>query len=247
MKHPLFLKHSSLCLLLCLLCACTGTDPEWSEQYKEATLTVVKFSPTQTTEWSGNVMLAPDANGVYTMRKLSNGGTCREFIIGKNPLSRVGDPQAWFLADWKWGLNLSYVHAVLALRWEDVRRPDDTYVKSDFTAVNNNIIWQYGYVKRSDIDKFLGIQPAPAADTPGPWGFSSHGISTDHLAPVYLSRYFSSQDIPDVIDKKGNWQYTKSDFLAERLRQDSLQEVYRTRLKQVLSTYQGEQIIQIAK
>ena len=135
-----------------------------------------------------------------------------------------------YLVDWKWGLALSYSQLVLPMQWKDVRQPDERYYRSDFDVATQNIIDKIGVVKRSDIDRILNITPAPAAENAGPWGRTSGGISTDYLAPVYLSRYYSVQDIPEVIDQKGDWQYTKQDFIQERIRQDSLQTVYSKRL-----------------
>ncbi|MBO4666171.1 MAG: hypothetical protein J5612_04790 [Paludibacteraceae bacterium] len=214
-------------------CEVDKNNPEWQEQYKEAEFIVVQFKPLLA-DYKLNTMLVPDAQGKFTMRKLQNGGTCREFIYAKNPFIKVDTVQNWYIADWKWGLNISYSHSVLYLQWTDVRQPDAVYVRSDFSPVANNIIERYGVVKRSDIDKWLNIEPTEAPNTPGSWGFTTNGISTDHIAPVYLSRYFSVQDVPEVIDTKGNWKYTKQDFLQERLRQDSLQEVYRIRLAQLI-------------
>ena len=124
-----------------------------------------------------------------------------------------------------------------------MRNPDASYVRSDFEVAASGILETYGYVSRKEIDLILNVQPAPAAETPGSWGHTSGGISTDHLAPVYLSRYYSVQDIPQVIDSKGDWKYTKADFMAERLRQDSLQEVYRERLATLIYAGLGNNII----
>ena len=143
-------------------------------------------------------------------------------------------------------------HLAIPLRWVDVRNPDASYVRSDFEVAASGILETYGYVSRNEIDLILNVQPAPAAEVPGTWGYTSGGISTDHLAPVYLSRYYSVQDIPQVIDSKGDWKYTKADFMAERLRQDSmaerlrqdsLQEVYRERLATLIYRGLGNNII----
>lgn len=217
------------------LTACNQNQnvPEWREQYKEAEFYVIKYN-NQAIEYRPNVMLVPNAQGVYRMRDLSKGGTCKEFIIGHTPFTMVDTVQFWYAADWKWGLLLSKSHVVIPMRWTDVTQPDASYVRSDFEVAASGTIDAIGVVKRSDIDKLLHIEPAPAATTPGPWGFTSGGISTDHLAPVYLNRYYSAKDIPEVIDQKGDWKYTKQDFLAERLRQDSLQNVYRARLAMLI-------------
>ncbi len=223
-------RHYYLLLLpLFGLLSCSNNNPDWSEQYKEASFYVVQFEPTAF-EYMSNVMLVPNSKGEYRMRSLQNGGTCKEFFLFHSPFMQVDTTQHWFLADWKWGLYLSKAHSVLQLQWKDVRDPDATYVRADFQPLTTGILRRIGIVKRSDIDRLLYIEPAPASEKPGTWGRTSGGISTDHLAPVYLNRYFSAQDIPDVIDRKGDWQYTKQDFLAERLRQDSLQKVYRDRL-----------------
>ena len=248
------------------------TNPEWTEQYKENYMYIVKFKP-EAYEYRNNVMMVTDKDGKYYMRSLKNGGTCREFFLGHSPFIEVDKTildtveytairsidtiklvdtiildtirydtiridtlhhGGWYLANWKWGLELRYSHVVLPLMWKDVRKPDEKYYRSDFEAAATGIIDKIGIVKRSDIDKLMHITPEPASDTPGPWGRTSGGISTDYLAPVYLSRYYSKQDIPDVIDQKGDWQYTLQDFLDERKRQDSLQEVYRQRLATLL-------------
>lgn len=229
------------CYLLVLLgfaiTACNnGNNPEWAEQYKEGTYYIVKFNPLAASYY-GNVMLVQDANGEYKMRSLANGGTCRELFLGHTPFTQIDTVEHWYLADWKWGLYLSYNHVVLPVRWQDITKPDEKYVRSDFETTASNIINRFGTIKRSEIDRYLGITPAPAADYPGPWGYTSGGISTDHLAPVYLNRYYSVQDIPDVIDQKGDWKYTKEDFLKERKRQDSLQNVYTERLATLV--YEG--------
>ena len=224
------------------LFSCNNNNPEWNKEYKEGVYYVVKFTP-EAAAYIPNVMLVPDSKDVYRMRSLQNGGTCREFIIGHNPFMRVDTVQYWYLADWKWGVLLSRVHQVIALRWVDVREPDATYVRSDFVASATGIIESYGYVKRSEIDLLSHVQPAPASEAAGSWGRTSGGISTDHLAPVYLSRYYSTQNIPQVIDQEGEWQYTKQDFLAERLRQDSLQKVYCDRLEQLIYSGYSNNII----
>jgi hypothetical protein len=226
MKRVLF---GLFLLPLLVLVSCSGNNPDWREQYKEASYYVVQFEPLAAT-YKSHVMLTPNSKGEYKMRSLQNGGTCKEFFLFHSPFLQVDSTQQWYLSDWKWGLYLSKAHSVLLLEWRDVRDPDATYVRTDFTPVASGILQRIGMVRRSDIDRLLGIEPAPASATPGSWGRTSGGISTDHLAPVYLSRYYSTQNIPDVIDRKGDWKYTKEDFLAERLRQDSLQEVYRDRL-----------------
>ena len=228
------------------LVSCNHNNPDWSEQYKEASFYVVQFDPLAA-QYMPNVMLVPNSKGEYKMRSLQNGGTCKEFFLLHSPFSRVDTTQGWYLADWKWGLYLSKAHTVIPLEWKDVRDPDASYVRSDFTPVASGILKRIAVVKRSDIDKTLGIEPAPASETPGSWGRTSGGISTDYLAPVYLSRYFSSQDIPDVIDKKGDWKYTKQDFIAERLRQDSLQNVYRDRLATIIYAGLDNSVIRIVE
>ncbi|MDY6380060.1 MAG: hypothetical protein SPK90_04610 [Bacteroidales bacterium] len=239
------MKREYLLLLLLPLLgllSCNNNNPEWKEEYKEATFYVIKFNPLAAS-YQPNVMLVPDSKGDYRMRKLSNGGTCREFIIGRYPFLQVDTVQNWYLADWKWGVILSMGHVAIPLRWVDVHNPDASYVRSDFEVAASGIIEKIGVVKRSDIDYFLHIEPAPAAESAGTWGRTSGGISTDHLAPVYLSRYFSVQDIPEVIDRKDNWEYTKRDFLEERLRQDSLQGVYRERLEKLIYAGMGDIVI----
>ena len=216
-----------------LLISCNQNNPEWREQYREASCTVVNFIP-EAGFHRLEVMLVPNSKGEYRMRNLSTGGTCREFIIGRDPFIKVDSNAVWHLADWKWNLSISLNHVTIPLQWTDVQKPDNVYVRSDFEISASNIINRFGTIKRSEIDRYLGITPAPAADYPGPWGRTSGGISTDHLAPVYLNRYYSTQDIPDVIDQKGDWKYTKEDFLKERKRQDSLQSVYRGRLEQLI-------------
>ena len=230
------MKHSSLfigVLLTLGLVSCNQNVPEWREQYREASCTVVNFIP-EAGFHRLEVMLVPNSKGEYRMRDLSTGGTCREFIIGRDPFIKVDSNAVWHLADWKWNLSISLNHVTIPLQWTDVQKPDNVYVRSDFETSASNIINRFGSVKRSDIDRYLGITPAPAADYPGPWGRTSGGISTDHLAPVYLNRYYSVQDIPEVIDQKGDWKYTKEDFLKERKRQDSLQSVYRGRLEKLI-------------
>ena len=231
------MKRLSIYLLLLPLfglLSCEGNNPEWKEQYKEGGYYLVKFNPLST-EYRPYVMLSPDSKGEYRMRRLQNGGTCKEFFLMKDPFIKVDTlMNSWYIADWKWGLELSYAHFVLPMKWVDVRDPDATYVRNDFTPSASGIISQIAYVSRHDIDLYVHADTASAATYPGSWGQTSGGISTDHLAPVYLSRYYSAQDIPDVIDRKGDWQYTKEDFLKERLRQDSLQNVYRKRLEQLV-------------
>ena len=230
------MKHINIYLLGLLavgMTACNANNPEWKEQYQEAKFYVVKFNPLAA-QYKPNVMLVPDSKGEYHMRSLANGGTCREFFIGHSPFMLVDTVQHWYIADWKWGVLLSHNHVVIPLNWTDVTKPDASYAATDFEIAASGIIERIGIVKRSDIDHYLHLEPAQATEEPGSWGRHSGGISTDHLAPVYLSRYYSTQDIPAVIDRKGNWQYTKEDFLQERKRQDSLQNVYRERLEQLV-------------
>jgi len=246
----LVLRTLSLCTFfvsLSLLTACTeNNNPDWTEKYEEAKFYVVKFTQSGA-PYKNNVMLVPNAKGQYRMRSLLNGGTCKEFFIGSSPFIRVDTTQNWYIADWKWGLLMSRNHIVIPLRWQDVRQPDAGYVKADFEMLTAGIIDRFGIVKRSDIDRLMHIEPAPAASQPGTWGHSSGGISTDHLAPVYLSRYFSAMDVPDIVDKKGDWTYTKADFVAERLRQDSLQEVYRKRLEQLIYSGMVNSVVQFVE
>ena len=148
-------------------------------------------------------------------------------LIGPRP---VAQDQYDLFRTGKWNLAANYNNVVIPMPWDAVRQPDAKYVRSDFKVIESNVFAKCSTIKRSEIDRYLGITPAPAADYPGPWGRTSGGISTDHLAPVYLNRYYSVQDIPDVIDRKGDWTYTKEDFLKERKRQDSLQNVYVKRL-----------------
>ena len=264
MKQYIFL--SFIVGITFLFASCDGrTNPEWNEQYKENNMYIVKFKP-EAYKYRNNVIMVADKDGKYYMRSLKNGGTCREFFMGRSPFSVIDTTildtvhytatridtikkdtlrydtiridtlhrGGWYLVDWKWGLPLRYTHLVLPMMWKDVRKPDEKYYRSDFEAAASNIISKIAVVKRSDIDKLMLIAPAPKAETPGSWGRTSGGISTDYLAPVYLNRYYSKQDIPDVIDQKGDWQYTLQDFLDERHRQDSLQEVYRLRLAAIL-------------
>lgn len=230
MKH---LCKAIFVLPVFLLISCNQNNPEWREQYREASCTVVNFIP-EAGFHRLEVMLVPNSKGEYRMRNLSTGGTCREFILGHDPFIKVDSNAVWFLADWKWNLSISLNHVTIPLQWTDVQKPDDVYVRSDFETSASNIINRFGTIKRSEIDRYLGITPAPAADYPGPWGRTSGGISTDHLAPVYLNRYYSTQNIPEVIDQKGDWKYTKEDFLKERKRQDSLQSIYRGRLEKLI-------------
>ena len=230
------MKHfvSFITFLLALgFASCNPNGPEWSEQYREASCTVVKFIP-EAALYRQDVMLVLNPKGEYRMRDLATGGTCREFFMGHSPFMKIDSTGSWYLSDWKWNVLLSYSHVVIPLRWADVRKPDESYVRSDFDIAASGIIQKYSTIKRSEIDRYLGITPAPAAEYAGPWGRTSGGISTDHLAPVYLNRYYSTQDIPEVIDRKGEWKYTKEDFLKERKRQDSLQSVYRDRLEHLV-------------
>ena len=229
-KH--FVYFTTLLLALGFV-SCSPNGPEWEEQYREASCTVVQFVP-EAAEYRQNVMLVRDSKGEYRMRNQAAGGTCREFFMGNSPFTKIDTTGYWYLSDWKWNALLSYGHVVIPLRWADVRNPDASYVRSDFDIAASGIIKKYSTIKRSEIDRYLGITPAPAADYAGPWGRTSGGISTDYLAPVYLNRYYSTQDIPDVIDRKGEWKYTKEDFLKERKRQDSLQSVYLERLEQLI-------------
>ncbi len=224
------MKHSSLFIAVLLtlgLVSCNQNVPEWREQYREATYTVVNFENRGDIE---RVVLFQTGQDEYRIRDLSTGGTCREFIFETKPYIILNDD--WILLDWKWNLAVSYNNVLITMPWEAVRHPDATYARSDIYAMTmtSNVIKKYSIIKRSKIDRYLGITPAPAADYPGPWGRTSGGISTDHLAPVYLNRYYSTQNIPEVIDQKGDWKYTKEDFLKERKRQDSLQNVYVKRL-----------------
>lgn len=237
MKH---LWKAIFVLPVFLLISCNQNNPEWREQYREASCTVVNFIP-EAGFHRLEVMLVPNSKGEYRMRNLSTGGTCREFFLGHDPFIKVDSNAVWYLADWKWNLSISLNHVTIPLQWTDVQKPDNVYVRSDFETSASNIINRFGTIKRSEIDRYLGITPAPAADYPGPWGRTSGGISTDHLAPVYLNRYYSTQDIPEVIDQKGDWKYTKEDFLKERKRQDSLQSVYRGRLEKLI--YMGAETI----
>lgn len=234
-----------LLLPLCLV-SCNRNNPNWKEEYKEGKYYLVKFNP-QAVEYRLNVMLVPDSKGVYRIRSLQNGGTCKEFFMMHDPFLKIDSACTWYLVDWKWGLYLSYAHCVLPMRWVDVREPDASYVRSDFESAASGIIDTIAVALRSDIDLRSGIIPAPEATTAGPWGRTSGGLSTDHLAPVYLSRYFSTQDVPEVIDRKDEWEYTKQDFLNERLRQDSLQSVYRARLEQLIYNGRFRSAITIIK
>lgn len=220
------------------------TNPEWTEQYKEVSFAVVQFYDNipPSDSYAYHALLVPDGNGNYYMRSLKNGGTCREFFYRHYPFFSSMNCPYWIL-DWKWGLQLSYTNYSLPLLWMDVKAPDNTYIRSDFREIGRNVIYRYGYVKRSDIDKMLSITPAPAATTPGSWGRTSGGISTDYLAPVYLNRYYSTQDIPLVIDKKEDWKYTRQDFYDEVERQDSLQKVYIQRFDSICKMGMGEDII----
>ena len=132
------------CYLLVLLgfaiTACNnGNNPEWAEQYKEGTYYIVKFNPLAASYY-GNVMLVQDAKGEYKMRSLANGGTCRELFLGHTPFTQIDTVEHWYLADWKWGLYLSYNHVVLPVRWQDITKPDEKYVRSDFETTASNII-----------------------------------------------------------------------------------------------------------
>lgn len=217
-------------LLLALgFVSCNQNTPEWKEQYREATCKV--FLPGLGFD-KKRVMLFPTSEGEYRIRDLSTGGTCREFIFETKPYLYIKND--WVLIDWKWNLAMSYSNVVIPMPWEAVRHPDARYVRSDVQVMASNVFDKCSTIKRSEIDRYLGITPAPAADYAGPWGRTSGGISTDHLAPVYLNRYYSVQDIPEVIDQKGDWKYTKEDFLKERKRQDSLQLVYLKRLEQLI-------------
>lgn len=226
--------------------SCDNNTPEWNEQYTEGTYMVLKFEPLAT-KYRPNVMLTPDKNGNWRMRNLAEGGTCREFIYGKSPFIEVDTVQNWYMVDWKWHVALGYNHVVLPMLWTDVSQPDATYAYSDFEVVATGIIEKYGFVKRSEIDKIMHIQSAPASSTPGPWGYTTDGISTDHIAPVYLNRYYTAKDIPNVIDQKGDWQYTKQDFLQERLRQDSLQEIYRERLAALIYSGMVNSVVHVVE
>lgn len=241
----LFIYFQAALLSFCLL-SCNNNSPEWKEQYKEGTYLVVQFKPLAA-KYRPNVMLTPDKNGAWRMRNLAEGGTCREFIYKRDPFIKVDSVQNWYMVDWKWNVALGYNHAVLPMLWTDVTQPDATYAYSDFEAVTTDIIEKYGYVKRSEIDKIMHIQPAPASTTPGPWGYTTDGISTDHIAPIYLNRYYSTQDIPNVIETKGDWQYTKQDFLQERLRQDSLQDVYRERLATLIYSGMVNSVVHVVE
>ena len=269
-RYFLFFIIASMSLLMA---SCEDhSNPDWTEQYKENYFYVVKFNPFAAV-YRDNVMMVTDKDGKYYMRSLNNGGTCREFFMGKSPFIEIDKTildtveytairridtinlvdtfkldtilydtirvdtlhhGGWYLVDWKWGLELRYTHVVLPMMWKDVRKPDEKYYRSDFQVITSDIISKIGVVKRSEIDKLMHITPAPAAEGPGPWGRTSGGISTDYLAPVYLSRYYSKQDLPEVIDQKGDWQYTLQDYIDERQRQDSLQEIYRQRLATLL-------------
>ena len=158
------MKHSSLFIgvLLALgLVSCNQNVPEWREQYREASCTMVNFIP-EAGFHRLEVMLVPNSKGEYRMRDLSTGGTCREFIIGRDPFIKVDSNAVWHLADWKWNLSISLNHVTIPLQWTDVQKPDNVYVRSDFETSASNIINRLG----TDERRYLHRPPCAGLSEP---------------------------------------------------------------------------------
>ena len=141
-------RHYYLLLLpLFGLLSCSNNNPDWSEQYKEASFYVVQFEPTAF-EYMSNVMLVPNSKGEYRMRSLQNGGTCKEFFLFHSPFMQVDTTQHWFLADWKWGLYLSKAHSVLQLQWKVGTHVRRYLNRPSGTRLSQSVFLGTGYTRR---------------------------------------------------------------------------------------------------
>lgn len=146
------------------------------------------------------------------------GGVCQELFLGHSPyIELVND---YFLVDWKWG-NFIYKpsNVLIDVAWQGVQDRQQIWdLQTD--VISSNFIYKWGSTNRADIDRYLNITPAPDKDY-------LFNVSTDHARPVFLGKYHTLSDLD-----KG--QYTVDDYMHEVARQDSLQNVYIERLKQII-------------
>jgi hypothetical protein len=159
-----------------------------------------------------------DENGysnkrAYKIRSIE--GVSQDFFIGKSPYIELSD--GYYLVDWKWG-NFIYkpFNVLLDVLWSEVQDRQQLW-DMETPIISSDFIDKWGTTNRSEIDRYLQIEPA-ANDT-------LYGVSTDHLRSDFLGRYHSLSDVPEGI---------KEDYIHEVERQDSLQRVYAERLTQVI-------------
>ncbi|MBR0310594.1 MAG: hypothetical protein IJQ97_06890 [Paludibacteraceae bacterium] len=159
-----------------------------------------------------------DENGysnkrAYKIRSIE--GVSQDFFIGKSPYIELSD--GYYLVDWKWG-NFIYkpFNVLLDVLWSEVQDRQQLW-DMETPIISSDFIDKWGTTNRSEIDRYLQIEPA-ANDT-------LYGVSTDHLRSDFLGRYHSLSDVPEGI---------KENYIREKERQDSLQCIYVERLKLII-------------
>lgn len=161
--------------------------------------------------------------GTKSAYKIRNmGGVCQELFLGQYPYIELAD--GYYLVDWKWG-DFIYKpsNVLIGIAWQDVQDRHEIW-NLQTSVVSSDFIIDWGSTTRLKIDKYLQQTPSPKED-----GYS---VSSDHIRPYWYGTYHSLTEIQD--DLSHDTYYSVDKYMSEVARQDSLQNVYIERLKQII-------------
>lgn len=156
------------------------------------------------------------------------GGVYEELFLGTNPYIDLGD--GYYLVDWKWGEFLYEPSNVLIdVKWEDVKNRQQVW-PIETTLLASTFPCHHKYIMRKSIDDLLGIQPSATMDT-------LCKMSVDYARPWFIWRFNTLEDLmteKTELESHDFHYLTLESYNAEVARQDSLQQVYAERLRQII-------------
>ena len=174
----------------------------------------------------GHPVLRSDSD-VYHIRL--DGGTYQELFLGTNPYIALGED--YYLIDWKWGYFLYEVSEVIMdIKWEDVKDRQQVW-PLETPLVLSEFVPEYRYISRKDVDDYLGIMSTAPVDT-------IFNMSIDYVRPWFIWKFNTMAEFQEVFPDSTNATDVISgsveSYNAEAARQDSLQQVFAERLKQII-------------
>lgn len=209
----------TLIVTILILIACTPNDLELDG--RDSGMLPIDILYVSDVDYLNYVVAERFSNGTkdeYCYKIRGNGGVCQELYLGTSPYIPLIDN--YYLIDWKWG-DFMYepYNVLLNMNWEQVSNRIETWnINYPIVSIKCNIKW--GTVSRAAIDEYLNITPAPYLDS------LNIKVSTDHWRPMFVGKYNTINDLPS--------DFPIEEYMKEVKRQDSLQDVYAKRLRQII-------------
>ena len=233
--------QTTIFMLICVICGFVqmGCQNQPSSGIQvvdtyESSIILIRF---QKDDYQNYVMVEPKSNAqdnstYFVMR--NNGVIPQEYFIGNSPYIPL--PDGWYAIDWRWG-DFVYKpsNVLISIPWSNVISRSQRWDGST-TIISSNPLKQWSGVRKSNIDKYLGVTPTPV-DTIGIMGDTN--VSPDYLRPWWASMYQTLDAVPDTL-RDG---FTKEDYFRDIARQDSLQDIFIGRLRRVIENGDLEKIL----